>query len=165
MTTPVTVTGVSPKSAALMKAWITRRANAAAAKKNAPTETEMPVATTTPAVTVVAATPAPTPVKPAKPTKVSAAAPKADVAPKKGKAARKGLTLCLCGQCDHMVTGDFGQGHDARMKSTVAAIVKGEKPISALRTDQIAALPRLKFVLKLYPQILKMLPKGVHAVA
>ena len=153
--------GISPKSAALLKAWATRRANAAAklvAGTPAPVaETPVvtaPVAPVTPAVTVVASTPAPTP----------AAAPKANVQPQKAdKPARKGLTLCLCGHCDHKVTGDFGQGHDARLKSDLLAVRKGTKKLSDLRADQLAALPRLKFVLSSFQDILGTLPKVVKS--
>jgi len=140
-----TVKTTTNRSEAMKKAWETRRANAA--KKNAAA-----APAPAPVVVVVAESPAPAPT-------VVKTAPKAE------KPVRKGLTLCLCPDpnCKRMVSGNFAQGHDARLKGYLVAVRKGEKKLSDLRPDILAALPTLGFVVANFQDILGMLKKSAAA--
>jgi len=143
-------TQTSSRSEAVKKAWITRRANAAAkvALVTATPVTALvgpvgvdrqffvpqpPAAPKLVSVVVVIGTPTPAIVVKANvpPVVAEKTAKKRATMPREPRVTanqkRKGLTECLCG-CGNMVTADFQQGHDARAKGMLISVVKGKMP-------------------------------------
>lgn len=129
------------KSTAASKGWETRRANAA--KK-----AEAAVVTATPVVAVAVETPKPV-----------VSAPVAATAPKKAKTVRKGLTMCGCPDvnCVTMVTRNFQQGHDSRLKARGKAILNGTASIKDLPAKSITETMVAEFWAKNFPTIAKQI--------